>query len=646
MVIQTSSRSSPWQLAATYVFAIAVTLLTLLARMQFEVAFAQRPLFTLFVIPIILSAYVGGLWPGLVSTLVAAVSVDYLLIPPTYSLRIEDFHDFVQWAILVTSGVLISVLNGSLHRARQQFKAAVTEQRQVKEFLETSEERFRNVLDNMMEGFQIIGFDWRYRYVNEAVAKQGRRRREELLGHTMMEMYPGIEETAMFAALRRCMEERKPQTLENEFTYPDGSTAWFHLTIQPTSEGVFILSSDITERKQAGEALRESEQKYSAIFDMSPYAIALTKMPERAVVGVNDAFLKLFGFTRAELIGKTSVDLGISDPDSQARVAAELQTRGYVHDFEATRTLKSGGQRVLSLNLDWVSIGGEKHILTTINDITERKQAEEEIHRLNAGLEQRVAERTSQLEFANKELEAFSYSVSHDLRAPLRAIDGFSRILMEEYAPQLDPEALRYLKLVRDNTGQMGNLVDDLLAFSRLSRQALRTQPVKMTALVRQALEELGAETEGRQVEFAIGELPECQADPNLLKQVWINLLSNALKYTRKREAARIEIGWVKENGEQVFFVKDNGVGFDMRYAHKLFGIFQRLHRSEEYEGTGVGLAIVQRVVHRHGGRVWAQGQVDDGAAFYFSLPLVGTGAPPQAIEKVDEVAERARDLI
>jgi len=272
----------------------------------------------------------------------------------------------------------------------------------------------------------------------------------------------------------------------------------------------------------------------------------------------------------------------------------------------------------------------------------ERKRAEDAVNRLNEDLDRRATE----LEAANKELEAFSYSVSHDLRAPLRAIDGFSRILMEEHAPQLAPKALRYLKLVRDNTRQMGNLVDDLLAFSRLSRQPLKKQSVKTDALIHRALDELRAETNGRQVEFTVSEMPECQADPNLLKQVWINLLSNAIKYTSKREAARIEIGWKKENDEQVFFVKDNGVGFDMMYAHKLFGIFQRLHRSEDYEGTGVGLAIIQRIVHRHGGRVWAESQVDDGAAFYFSLPFVEPEAPPQVIEKVDEVAERARELV
>ncbi|MBU4224826.1 MAG: GHKL domain-containing protein [Chloroflexi bacterium] len=245
-----------------------------------------------------------------------------------------------------------------------------------------------------------------------------------------------------------------------------------------------------------------------------------------------------------------------------------------------------------------------------------RQRAEEAVSKLNEDLDRRAAE----LEAANKELEAFSYSVSHDLRAPLRAIDGFSRILIEEYAPQLVPEALRYLQLVRDNTRQMGNLVDDLLAFSRLSRQPLKVQHVEPTILVRHVLEDLRNEQEGRRIEVSIGDLPSCQADPALLKQVWVNLLSNAIKYTRKRDTARIEIGYQKTGEEQVYFVQDNGVGFDMRYAAKLFGVFQRLHRVEEYEGTGVGLAIVQRIIQRHGGRVWVEAEVDKGTIFYFTI--------------------------
>lgn len=252
-----------------------------------------------------------------------------------------------------------------------------------------------------------------------------------------------------------------------------------------------------------------------------------------------------------------------------------------------------------------------------------RRQAEESLRLLNAELEQRGAE----LEAANKELEAFSYSVSHDLRAPLRAIDGFSRILLKEYAAAMVPEARDYLQDIRANTQQMGHLVDDLLAFSRLSRQSLKRERVSPAKLVRQCLEELGREHEGWQVEVRTGELPDCTADPALLKQVWMNLLANAVKYSSRRARATIEVGSLPDagSGEQTYFVKDNGVGFDMRYAHKLFGVFQRLHRAEDYEGTGVGLAIVQRIVHRHGGRVWADAQPDRGATFFFTLGSGGS---------------------
>jgi light-regulated signal transduction histidine kinase (bacteriophytochrome) len=242
-------------------------------------------------------------------------------------------------------------------------------------------------------------------------------------------------------------------------------------------------------------------------------------------------------------------------------------------------------------------------------------------------LEQEIKQHSVALEAANKELEAFSYSVAHDLRAPLRAIDGFSRILLEEHAPTLTPEAQHYLNVVRKNSQRMGLLIDDLLAFSRLSRQPLNKQPVKPADLVRQSVDELRAEQQGRRVEIAIGDLPACRADPALLKHVWMNLMSNALKYTRKREAAVIEVGSREQAGASVYFVKDNGVGFDMQYADKLFGVFQRLHRPEDYEGTGVGLAIVQRVIHRHGGRVWAEAAVNQGATFYFTVE----GATPNA---------------
>ncbi len=258
------------------------------------------------------------------------------------------------------------------------------------------------------------------------------------------------------------------------------------------------------------------------------------------------------------------------------------------------------------------------------------KQASEQLETANIKLQEEITERkrieeeirthTAELAAANKELEAFSYSVSHDLRAPLRAIDGFSRVLEEDYAPQLTPDANRYLQLVRGNAKQMGELIDDLLTFARLSRQAIRKQKVSVVHVVRQCLDELQDERKGRRLEITVGDLPPCEADPALLKQVFVNLLSNALKFTRRRDAALVHIGFQQADGRCVYFVRDNGAGFDMKYADKMFGVFQRMHRAEEYEGTGVGLAIVQRIVHRHGGRVWAEAEVDKGATFYFAL--------------------------
>ncbi len=246
----------------------------------------------------------------------------------------------------------------------------------------------------------------------------------------------------------------------------------------------------------------------------------------------------------------------------------------------------------------------------------EAQEARARIAAINTDL----ARQADKLAAANKELESFSYSVSHDLRAPLRAIDGFSRILLEEYESDLPPEAQRYLGLVRQNADQMGQLIDDLLQFSRLSRKAFNWQDVRPGDLIRDVLADLGPQIEQRQVAFSIADLPPCRADPALLRQVFANLLANALKFTQGRPVATIEIGHLERDGECIYFVKDNGVGFDMRYADKLFGVFQRLHRTEDYEGTGVGLATVQRIIDRHGGRIWADAAVDRGATFYFTL--------------------------
>jgi light-regulated signal transduction histidine kinase (bacteriophytochrome) len=263
---------------------------------------------------------------------------------------------------------------------------------------------------------------------------------------------------------------------------------------------------------------------------------------------------------------------------------------------------------------------GSPLILEMGLDVTDRLKAEEEVRRLNDELEQRVVQRTAQLEAANKELEAFTYSVSHDLRAPLRHISGFSKILAEEFAANLPPDAQHHVQRIEEGTRRMGQLVDDLLNLGRVGRREPTLQVAGLRSIVDEVIRSLVLEVGDRSVEWKIGDLPYVECDTALMQQVFQNLLSNALKFTRPRAQAVIEVGQEQRDGEAVVYVRDNGVGFSMKYADKLFGVFQRLHRAEDFEGTGVGLATVQRIVQKHGGRIWAEAELDKGASFYFTL--------------------------
>ena len=349
---------------------------------------------------------------------------------------------------------------------------------------------------------------------------------------------------------------------------------------------------------------------------LDEHAIVAITDPQGKITYVNDKFCAISKYARSELLGQDHRLINSSfHPQEFIRELWTTIAHGKVWKGEIKNKAKDGSFYWVDTTIvPFLNDEGKPRQYVAIRaDITERKLAEEKIRQLNIELEQRVADRTA-------ELEAFSYSVSHDLRAPVRAIGGFARMVQEDYATELPAEAQRKLDRIHENAMKMGQLIDGLLAFSRLGRQPLNKRKVLPAVIVRRVLEELQPEQAGRRLNITVSELPVCLADPTLLQQVFANLLSNAFKYSRDRDPAVVEIGARDENGQRIFFVKDNGAGFEMEYAHKLFGVFQRLHRADQFEGTGVGLAIVQRIIQRHGGRIWAEAEPEKGATFSFTL--------------------------
>jgi len=379
-----------------------------------------------------------------------------------------------------------------------------------------------------------------------------------------------------------------------------------------------VILRDVTERKQA-----EARNVLLATIVESSSDAVVSKDLSGTILSWNAGAEQIYGYTEAEILGK-SVDLIVPPDqlDESNRALLEVARGRMVTRDETIRVRKDGSLLTVSLilspmrNAEGQIIG----ISSIAHDITARKAAERQVRDLNLQLEKRVRERTVDLQIANKELEAFTYSVSHDLRAPLRHIAGFSKMLAEECGASLQPEGLHYLQRIQEGTRRMGMLVDDLLNLARIGRHELRLQVTELQSVIKDVIAELTPDVEGREVEWKIRKLPHVEGDPALLRVVFQNLLSNALKYTRPRAKAIIEVGCEQVAAEQVVYVRDNGVGFNMIYADKLFGVFERLHRSEDFEGSGVGLATAQRIVQKHGGRIWAQAKLDKGATFYVSF--------------------------
>jgi PAS domain S-box-containing protein len=506
------------------------------------------------------------------------------------------------------------------------------ENRRAEENLRRSEERFRMAADAsndvIYEWDLKDGLDW-YGDVDGLLGYGAGEFPRTLKGWTGS-VHPE-DLGRVRAAIEAHLEERAAYAVEYRMLRKDGVVHWWSARgavargPDGTNDRWVGTITDITERKRAEEALRTSQERLL----LSQRAAGLGNFSwdiERNVNEWSDEIMELYGLPPGGFGGSHESWRERIFPDDLAAADAAIERSLVDGDFKMDfRIVRPDGaiRWLHSRAKVYFSPDGKPMRMVGVNmDITDRKRAEEEIRNLNAELEERVVQRTAQLETANKELEAFSYSVSHDLRAPLRAVDGFSRILLKDHADQLDAEGKRLLGVVRSSARQMGQLIDDLLAFSRIGRQEMARTEVDMEALAKAASRELGAVGEG--VSFTVGPLPRAHADPSLMRQVFLNLISNALKFTGPKAQRTVEVGARTEADRVVYWVKDNGVGFDMTYANKLFGVFQRLHAAAEFEGTGVGLALVQRIVHRHGGEVWAEGKVGEGATFSFSLPREG----------------------
>jgi PAS domain S-box-containing protein len=456
----------------------------------------------------------------------------------------------------------------------------------------------------------------------------------EAVGQSMTLLLPpecAEEESGILAQIRR---GESVQHFETVRVRKDGKKIDVSVTISPISDsmgaivGASKIARDITDRKQAEEALETQTLMLQSVLDSMGEGLIAADQDGRFLIW-NDSANKLMGRKASDLPTEQWTphykvflpdEITPYPPDRLPLVRAlhgeSVQVELMVeHPDRANRVCLEVTARPLKDNQ-----GNLRGGVAVLRDITERKTAEREIQALNQTLETRVIERTAELKVANKELEAFTYSVSHDLRAPIRHISGFAKILVERFRSSLPAEANEHLQLIVQAAHRMGQMVDEMLKLARLGRQALEVKTTGLSSLAADVVTLLAPEIEGRQVEWKIDELPFVECDPILMRQVFQNLISNALKYSRPRAAAVIEIGQTEKEGEKVIFVKDNGVGFDMKYSDKLFGVFQRLHLAEEFEGNGIGLATVERIIKKHGGRVWVEAELDRGATFFFTL--------------------------
>lgn len=511
----------------------------------------------------------------------------------------------------------------------------VTAQKEAEYALREKTEELDRYFNNALDLLCIADTDGYFRRLNPAWASTLGFSISELEGQRFLDFVHPDDVGSTLQSLSQLANQEMVLNFANRYRCQNGAYRWIEWRSTPIGKYIYAVARDITEQKQTQEALHESESKFRSFVESSSEGFTLVD-EQGVIIEWNPAREKITGLPASQAIGQRLWDV------QYQMILPELQTPEFYERFKQTllNALQTGQSPIFDrvteievlhphspsqfIQQTIFPIKTDKgyRIGSVTSDITERKRAEEEIRQLNQDLEQRVLDRTAQLEAANKELEAFAYSVSHDLRAPLRHIDGFLELLQKKTAALLDEQGQHYITNVSEAAKRMGILIDDLLSFSRMGRNEISKSTVDLAGLVQDVIQEFRLETEGRDIQWEISPLPLAAGDRAMLKIVLVNLISNALKFTRLRSPAKIEICWMPGHEKEIIvFVRDNGVGFDMNYASKLFGVFQRLHRTDEFEGTGIGLANVRRIIARHGGRTWAEGEVDQGATFYFSLP-------------------------
>lgn len=616
-----------------YGVAALTVLAAVLIKLLLDSVVQQASTFLLLSLAVLVAAVLGGFGAGVFASVLGAVLGDYFFLEPFFTFGLSEPGHTVLAGLFVAQGLATSAIAAKLIEARRKSEEALVDARRAEETLRASERESKRRAELLENAHDAI-FTWELggvvAYWNRGAERLYGWSREEAVGrvsHDLLKTEHPLSSTQELEDIL-CTEGH----WEGEIVHyaRDGRRVVVesrHLLTRYDGGVEFVLEAnkDITKRKQAEETLRESEERLKRALEAAQFG-EWSLDPATGAAHRSLRHDRIFGYEEPLAEWDYEAFLRHVLPEDRPLVDEKFRRvmeRGEEWNFECRIRRVDGEVRWIWARGASFEDAAEQPIRVQglVADITERKRDEEALQRFNETLENRVAERTAQLETVNRELEAFSYSVSHDLRAPLRHISGFAEMLQARAAPVLDETSLRYMGIILDSTERAGDLIDDLLAFSRVGRAEMRRSGVETGRLVRHIVEDLGIEADGRAVEWRIGELPEVLGDPTMLRLVFENLLSNALKYTRTREKAMIEVGSREEKDETVFFVRDNGVGFDEKYAGKLFGVFQRLHRQEEFEGTGIGLANVRRIIHRHGGKVWAEGRPDEGAAFFVSIP-------------------------